>query len=1049
MWIVLLDHSSSMAEPFQADSEQIRTVGRIRSVEAEIKWEAAKKSFLLELTRLPGDMEVLLVGFTSRASIIYGGLASQVEEFESRLQSVSPNNGTNIAVALQSVEPYADRRPQVLLITDGKSNVEEAKAAARNCSGLGIRVDLLVIDPTNQGLEMAKAIAGITQGRWDPVTSSAQLENATREASEAHQSVQARAEEIIQQAEVEFQEISRVAQDKTRVSFSAGFPSRMDIHQKSPMVVYIHLEHLQENIREFLKQEITSTGASLSSSSAAATTRIPQGTLITVRPNIPDIFSNPPQQEVVWMEEYHRLFFEIRYTGDKTNGTTCSGFVDVFANDMLVGNIPVSLAINAQSGSLADLKPILSTGSSFTRIFASYAHEDTAIVQACKEAYKLLGIHLYVDRDDLLSGQPWRATLQKLIATSDLFQLYWSKSSADSIEVEKEWRLALQVSTSRPNNFIRPFYWQESLPKPPRELGHIHFAYLDTRRLRITADREIYKKELPEDTLAEIEAVFPIIALTDKDTKSSMQVLQKSIGQVTSYLERLTGLRYYPPTTMLVDDYVVQAVRKHLVVENNPAPAWEQESEVIEFVLGILQALALAFHVHALEPEGSRNDEWPTQFYSLQTDLEQADLRHVRRMCEYIFAGPVKNYLNGEDPFKQPSHKKPEELQAVIDEHMTRDPGDFWVRYNLNEEVGHFYDVATTEDRNIIEQVFGRDILRVIVEDNGQLTREQLGKIKELCVSNVYLSVTQKYRNGFYDFFKDGETSLSRSNSYAEYLAVFFDSWLQYLKIIAEKNNIEARIGYQPPNGSLRWLRSRFPDTQLVEGSGWRISTPEILKTVERLRTTLMNTPRQDRSQTTKVTQYFISRASTYGIFASAQSHQVTRYLLKITQDQNWPSGLALEGNHKVLLCTNALERYQTELLELGVDKPQAESMSTWFLVATLVHEHFHGILASGVDRHGKGSWASRNWNEWQNGDLLNESLAAWTERHFFRNNQTMFENISAYIQSGEYPDWPYQGAEKVEEIYKQQGIRGVRALIAQLREDPQFAQEAFDGLPF
>ena len=123
--------------------------------------------------------------------------------------------------------------------------------------------------------------------------------------------------------------------------------------------------------------------------------------------------------------------------------------------------------------------------------------------------------------------------------------------------------------------------------------------------------------------------------------------------------------------------------------------------------------------------------------------------------------------------------------------------------------------------------------------------------------------------------------------------------------------------------------------------------------------------------------------------------------------------------------------------------------MAGWFLIATLIHEHFHAILATGTDKQGNASWAAKNWDEWQKGDLLNESLAAWVERHFFRDNETMFANITEYIHSGSYPDWPYSGAERIEEIYKNQGLPGVRALIHRLREDPHFAQEIFDELPW
>jgi hypothetical protein len=955
MWIVLLDHSGSMGEPFAATAQQIKSVGRVRSVEAEIKWEAAKKSFLLELRRLPEDMEVMLFGFMEQTHLIFSGHASQADEFERHLNAVSPDDGTDIAAALNNVHQYAGKRPQVLLITDGISDLESAKTEARQCANTGIRVDVLVIDPTDKGVEMARAIAGITQGRWDPVTSAAELEKLTSESAAAHAAVLARTQEILQEAQAEFEEISKSVADKTKVSFSAGYPSRIGIHQKYPLVVYIHLEQLKDKIDDFLKKEIASTGVTPSCSTAAASTRIPPGTLITFKPNIPDIFANPPQQEVVWVEDYHKVSFKIRYIGNKEDGTTCSGFVDVFANGMLIGNIPVSLAVNSKSDSVGELNPVLSLGSSFNRIFASYARKDIVIVHACKEAYNMLGIHLFIDRDDLLSGQDWNLVIQNTIRGYDLFQLYWSQAAADSKNVESEWRLALQVSPNRNNNFIRPLYWQVPNPPIPKELGHINFAYLDTRQLQIVEDTAVDTGAKMAGKM-EMDAIFPVISLTGKDTSDSMKVLQKSIGQAVSFLEDLTGLRYYPPTTLLVDDYIVKAVRSHLVVDQNQPSPDKNENDKIEPVLDILQALALEFHVHNLEPDGKERykEEWQKNFYNLKTDIDYGGYYHVRTTSESIFAHPVKKYIEGEDPFKQPG--------------------------------------------------------------------------------------------GFEKFFSEYQTTLKASGSYPEYLDKWFDFWIRYLKIVADKNNVSINMGFGIDEKSSSWLRSRFPETSFQTTPKWVISTVEIVKVVERLKPILMSAVK-NAGDNKKIQEYFISAASTYGIFASAEVGTVTQYLLKITREQNWPAGLALEGSHKVLLCANAFERYKSELLTLGADKQKVDEMAAWFLAATLVHEHFHGIAATGIDRHGKSSWAAKDWNEWDKGNLLNESLAAWAERHFFRNNAAMFENVTEYIQSGQYPDWPYRGAEKIEKIYMEQGLKGVRALINQLREDPQIAQETFNGI--
>ena len=1047
MWLVLLDYSGSMDDEFEAGVQRIQSLGRTRTFEVEKKWEAAKKSFLLELKRLPEDMEVLLLGFTSQVQIIHSGLASDVDEFEKRLEEISPTNGTDIGNAIRSVRDYLNKRPQVLLITDGKSDLENAKAEARFCANADTRIDVLIIDPTNVGVEMARAIAGITQGRWEIVTSAKQLENLTQESADDHQFILARAEKILQEADEEFTKINRDNQAHKNVTFSAGYPSRIDANQKYPFIVYIHLDHLKPQIEEFLKKEIATTGIVPSCSSTASSTRIPIGTLITIKPNIPDVFSNPPQQDVVWMEDYHKAQFEIRYTGNNKSGTICSGFVDIFADGVLVGNIPVSLAVTA-SANIGDFaEPSISMGQSFTRIFASYAHEDAAVVYACKETYRLLGIHLYVDRDDLLSGQPWRKAIQKLIATSDLFQLYWSKNSAESIEVEKEWRLALQVGELRSNNFVRPFYWQEPLISPPKELGYIHFAYLDTKKLQIDAEYTLFQEYSNKEEYPEIEAIFPVISITEAEKTSSVKVLQKSIGQAVSFIEKLTGLRYYPPTTLLVDDYIVENVRSHLTVDRNSEIGNVTNQSEIDYILDILQSLALEFHVHHLEPDGEyHNEAWLKDYFNLEMDEDLGDFTHVRMMCEYLFMGPVKKYIEGIDPFESPSNQRSVGKLTNIINKIIDNRVENWLKDELRRDIVFFYDVAEIHEKKLIENVFGKDELAAILDEETALQDDQLRRIAYNSMIHEYISATEKYRNGFSDYFYyHPKTTLCSMKSFIEYLDKWFTIWINYLKIIKEKNDVFITVGYHVEEKSLLWLKSIFPDLEYEIEPEWIISTQEILTVVERLSSKLIDALSQIGDGSERIRQYFVQRAHAYGIFANAESQNVASYLLDITKKQNWPTGLALEGNHKILLCANAFERYKLDLSKLGVNQSQIEKMAEWFMIATLVHEHLHGILATGVDQYGKSSWASKDWDEWQKGNLLNESLAAWAELHFFRGNETMMTNITEYIQAGEYPDWPYRGADKIEKIYQDQGIKGVRILIKQLREDPQYAQQIFD----
>jgi len=966
MWIVLLDLSSSMGEPFQA--ENLETLGRVRIVEAQKKIDAAKKSFLIELERLLPSLPVILLGFRSTVIEVYKGQASEYDEFKRRIEKLQPDDGTDIAVALQYLLNYEDQKPQVLLISDGQSPLEPAKAEAHSCANAGIRIDMLVIDPTEEGLEMAKAIAGITQGRWEPVTSAEQLAKKIQASGEARSADLARAEEFLSRADLEYQEISKQLEDKTRLAFSAGYPSRIHLHRRYPLVVYIHLEELQETIQKFLMDEIALPDVTPAISSSLSSTRIPRGTLITVQPNIPDIFANPPRQEVVWLEDYHKLPFNIQYSGT-SEGASCAGFIDILALGVIIGHIPVSITVESESqGSLAE-PPMIVVGNPYARVFASYSHHDDAVVQACKETYKALGIHLYVDRDDLLSGQPWRDTLRKMILKSDLFQLYWSQNAADSTEVAHEWRLALDISRSRTGNFIRPLFWKYPLVPPPTELGHLHFTYLEVDKLLVAPKDVKIEKEDTSSPWQSIDVTFPVIALIEKDaTAESMDIIQKSIGQVVPFLEYVTGLRYYPPTTLLVDEYTVKSIRSFLANDNNMDNGVNQQE--IGFALEILRSSALAFHMHMLDPEDINYDDEKEikQFYGISNEVEWSDFQHVRIACEGIY-NLVKEYLEREDPSKQP----------------------------------HWAQVLDYGGNN-----------------------------------NTF----QKYA------------------IFSDYLDKWFEAWLNYLDIASSQHNKYVENYYTIPLSALDWLRTQLPDVDFQITSkkeSWEkngstectlhIQVSEIHKVATFLRPLIIRAVLSSNGVSSIVTKYFTNIAHTYGIFANSESENANQYLLKLAKEKNWPEGIALIGNHKILVCIDALERYKSALLEMGLNEQRANQMAAWFIQSVLVHEHFHAIAATGLDKQGGTSWAVTNWDEWHLGNTLNESLAAWMEKHFFRDNDAMFSSIIDYIHSGPYPDWPYRGADKIEEIYQSQGLPGVREWIRRLREDPPYAQKVFDKL--
>jgi hypothetical protein len=101
----------------------------------------------------------------------------------------------------------------------------------------------------------------------------------------------------------------------------------------------------------------------------------------------------------------------------------------------------------------------------------------------------------------------------------------------------------------------------------------------------------------------------------------------------------------------------------------------------------------------------------------------------------------------------------------------------------------------------------------------------------------------------------------------------------------------------------------------------------------------------------------------------------------------------------------------------------------------TLVHEHFHAILETGLDARQVPAVAPREDPDgWRQASALNEALAAWMELHFLRRHAVSLgtpEDVAAaeaavwaYIRAGDYSNWPYRGAETVRRFTREMALR-------------------------
>ena len=187
------------------------------------------------------------------------------------------------------------------------------------------------------------------------------------------------------------------------------------------------------------------------------------------------IEANPSVTVISWLEDFYKMPFRIRYRQHETVQPFGILTIDISADDLPIASIPLQISASEDA---EPSQPAVENVHWFSHIFASYAREDYQLVKYLKDRYLALGIYMFIDIDDLRSGDYWEARLFHEIESSDIFQLFWSHASKASTFVRREWQSALELSSRKGGGFIRPVYWEDPMPPIPPELASIHFHKL-------------------------------------------------------------------------------------------------------------------------------------------------------------------------------------------------------------------------------------------------------------------------------------------------------------------------------------------------------------------------------------------------------------------------------------------------------------------------------------------------------------------------------------------------------------------------------------------
>src|ERR1022692_2493756 len=147
LWIILLDKSGSMAEPFHGSYDAESDVEYSSHTS---KIDEAKDRLVRGVRGLVG-VEIIVVQFDSTAKDVVRANSGEIERIEAAVAQISADGeGTNIASALdlayRNALQFDTRKRTILLISDGLSNQGDPVASARRCQEADLQINTILID---------------------------------------------------------------------------------------------------------------------------------------------------------------------------------------------------------------------------------------------------------------------------------------------------------------------------------------------------------------------------------------------------------------------------------------------------------------------------------------------------------------------------------------------------------------------------------------------------------------------------------------------------------------------------------------------------------------------------------------------------------------------------------------------------------------------------------------------------------------------------------------------------------------------------------------
>jgi hypothetical protein len=252
--------------------------------------------------------------------------------------------------------------------------------------------------------------------------------------------------------------------------------------------VFFHLIHITimtfvvEIVNEilsliFLTRRFSDQILSPKETTSQASAEVLRGTEITIVPSCNGVTFNPPTVSFRWMEDFHRA--EFRFIADQSlSDDAAKGRIDIYVGPLIIGSLKFAMLFSGKD--IHDLASCEEHSKMYNKddVFISYSRKDKEVARAFKTVLEATGFDVFLDVDDIRTGQYWEDELRRRIERAKIFQIFWSQNYSESENCKAEWEYALKQNNEE--GYIRPVFWKNPLsPRPPDELNKFNFKYVE------------------------------------------------------------------------------------------------------------------------------------------------------------------------------------------------------------------------------------------------------------------------------------------------------------------------------------------------------------------------------------------------------------------------------------------------------------------------------------------------------------------------------------------------------------------------------------------